>query len=226
MEQETLKIAHVTREVLLLPFLIDKDRLLLIERSLKENLPLEIEDRFYFDTIANDIAAISERNGGTTDAAFLMLQLPFLPMSMVSHYIECVCRDENPLGAYFAVQLNGAINSDDRNDELIGIIINKGDIALWIESVRNIPSMPIETIIRQVSLAETDQMDLWNKEVGEQAREMYNNFCESLMKPIDIDNSDDIDDSTSDDKANTGRFGSIKNKFGSSVNAVKGLKKS
>ena len=225
MTLETLNIAHITKEISQLPFQRDRDRLNLVKSALENNEPLELEDRFYFDTIANDITRVADKKGETTTAAFLMMQLPFLHADMVSHYIECVFRDENPIGAYFAVQLNGAIKSIEHNDRLISIIIDNGDVPLWIESVRNIPNIPIEVIIKKVSQANSEYMQLWDKEVGAQAKLMHKEFCESLKNPIERSDYNTPEKDREEEDRKLSRIAKIKSGFGSPIKAIRSRKK-
>ncbi|MBO6223846.1 MAG: hypothetical protein J6N72_00085, partial [Psychrobacter sp.] len=90
MTLETLNIAHITKYIKDLPFQIDKSRLDAIKNSLENDIPIELEERFYYDTIANDIMKIANKKEGTTTAAFLIMQLPFVHTEMVSNYIEAV----------------------------------------------------------------------------------------------------------------------------------------
>lgn len=222
---ETLNIAHITKEIQELPLQIDSDRLHSIKTALESSDSIELEDRFYFDTIANEIMRIANKKGQTTIAAFLIMQLPFLHSDMVSDYIECVYRDENPIAAYFAIQLNIATRSIEDNDKLISIIIENGDVPLWIESIRNIPKMPIEVIIKKVSQVNDEHVELWNREVGTQAKLMYKDFCESLKTTIDRTEYKATDQDFEDEDEELSRIAKIKNGFGSPVKAIKSRRK-
>lgn len=224
MKTKELKIAHIVMDINNLPFQIDLDRLNLVKDRLQNNEEINVEDRFYYDGIISDIITIADTPGKTTVAAFLLLQIPFINPDIIKHYIECVYRDEDAISAYFSLLLSRELETDEFNEKLISILIEKGDMPLWIESVRNIPNMPIEAIIKKISMLDSEANSVWNKEIGAQAKEMYDNFLDSLNNPIErapyTPTKQDIND-----EENVSRLKRIKQGLGSKVKAVGRSKK-
>lgn len=225
MKTQELKIAHISMDKNKLPFQIDVDRLNLIRDRLQNNEEIEIEDRFYYDGILSDIITVADTPGKTTIAAFLLLQLPFINLDTIKHYIECVYRDENAIGAYFSLLISRELETTDYNDKLISILIDKGDIELWIESVRNLPNIPIEVIIKRISMLDSDTNSLWDKEIGSQAKEIYSAFLDSLKNPIErapyTPTKEDIDN-----EKNISKLKRIKQGLGSRVKSIGRSKRS
>lgn len=224
MKTQKLQIAHITMDKRDLPFQIDTDRLNFIKDRLQNKEEIEVEDRFYYDGILSDIITVANSKGNTTTAAFLLLQLPFINPDIIKHYIECVYRDESAIGAYFALLLSRELENTDYNDKLISILIDKGDISLWIESVRSLPNIPIEVIIKKVSALDSDANALWDKEIGEQAKSMYETFFDSLKNPIERAPFTPTQEHIADEE-NISRLRRMKQGLGSRVKSIGRSKK-
>lgn len=232
MAENTLRIAHVTRERSSLPFKWDNERILAIKEDIQSNKPLEIDERFYYDYIANDIMTLIEKSGSSTTAAFLIMQLPFFHVDIIDRYIEAVDRDKNPLGAYFAITLKEAVKTEeekagagDNYEDLIKIILEYGDVPLWIESIRNLPSMPMEDIIKKVGLSSKEHIALWNKEIGAQAKKSYEELLESLKTPVKPRPKEPVIEEVQNEEIAQTRLHKLKGRLGSPINAIKNLKK-
>lgn len=187
MSSHLLKIAHIEKDIYSLPLIIDLKRMESIKAALSIGVDLKDDDRFYFDTVAGDIMNIANKEGDILTCAFLLKQLPILHSEIINEFRALVLKQEHPIGAYFALQLNRAINEESNNADFISIILNKGSVELWVESVRNIPQMPVNEIIKNIEGLDKADAKLWSKEMGREAKRKYNETINALYRPIDID---------------------------------------
>ena len=231
MEQDSIRIAHITKQRLSLPFVWDRNRIIAIKTAIQNKEPLQLDDRFYYDRIANDIMSVIKKRNQTTTAAFLIVQLPLLHMDIVNEYIEAVLRDKNPLGAYFAIRLKEAvkteeqaIDSSDHYDDLISIILQYGDVPLWIESLRHLPNMPLEEMIVKVGMKSSEDISLWNREIGTQAKSAYEDILRSLETPVDPRHQEPIFQEIQEDENDQSRLHKMKSGLSRPINAIKNLK--
>lgn len=222
----TVKIANVSKRVDSLPVIIDRDMLISIKAKVDNKESLTPDDCLYFDEIANKIMDVVREEGQIVNAAFLLKQLPFIHKNMINEYIENVCESESPIAAFYAIELNSSINSNDRHDDLVAIIINNGSIPLLIESVRAIPDIPILSIVKKVNLSNQEDIGLWSDSIVAEAKIMYKDLCERLKIPVEPTQSESENTGSSADAAvdEVSRKG-IASIIRSPIQAIKEIKK-
>lgn len=197
-----LQIANIKRDSTLLPVVVDKDRLDSIKSKIVSSEALTDEDMLFYDETANAIMSVLKKQGGATDAAFLFIQLPLIHSEMLLDFIDKVCDEESPLAAYCAITLNRATDSDYRHDELMTILVSKGDIPLLIESVKTLPDVPMNNVLKKLDVATADEKRSWNSNIVIEAKLLHKDFCENLAKPSDrklSDNENSVDDIVTED---------------------------